>query len=78
MCKMTDWYGKDQKPIKDRVGVYNTKFSGHEGFSYWNGRRFGNQRHTAIEAARSYKINATRGAVQEKEWRGLAQNPHAK
>jgi hypothetical protein len=59
------------KPV--RVGVYRTTFGSETtrgwGFSRWDGKRWSNERPTALEAAEA----DTSGAIQKKRWIGLAE-----
>jgi hypothetical protein len=63
--KLTPWFSHDLKPV--RKGMYSTRFSGHVGFSYWNGRRWHNQ---GFNVQNAMRLDAA-GAIQRKEWRGL-------
>ena len=69
--KLTEWFPADVKPA--RVGVYKTKFTALEGYSYWNGCEWTNQ----VDAKTRVRTAWTEGACQEKHWRGLAKNPKA-
>lgn len=66
--KLTPWFTSDVTPA--RVGVYETKFTAWQGYSYWNGCVWSNQSST-----KRVCTSWTEGACQEKQWRGLAQDP---
>lgn len=77
-AKETPQYPPEIKPV--RVGVYRTEFfdrwleRGRGGFSWWDGARWGFQCSTPERASeRRYG----HGAVQEKRWCGLAEDPDA-
>lgn len=73
--KLTPWFVNGEKPV--RSGVYETKLLGasgkviEEGWSFWNGRRWSNQR---LNKESAYLADMT-GGCQEKLWRGLAEKP---
>lgn len=68
--KLTPWFPASVKPV--RAGVYWTRLLGdgsRGGYSFWNGRYWGNELDT-IENAKRYG-----GIGLSKEWRGLAERP---
>ena len=69
--KLTEWYPVDTKPVRE--GVYETHMSGRLGYSYWTGKQWSNQ---SVLAACAERHKAwTSGAIQKKNWRGLAEPP---
>lgn len=72
--KMTRWFEPHEKPV--RAGVYQTKrLPQHacwviEGFSHWNGKKFGMQ-HSKKELARDFPEYSE--AMQDKTWRGFTE-----
>lgn len=66
--KRTEWFPGTVVPT--RKGVYETQMPGKNGYSYWDGRQWGNQ-FNLVERANQLRH---RGA-QNKPWRGLAENP---
>lgn len=70
---LTPWFPGHIKPV--RPGVYQTRYRGStDGYSYWTGKRWSNQC-LDIEFCHSHGDDWTYGAVQRKEWRGLAEDP---
>lgn len=67
--KRTPWFPDMVKPV--RRGRYQTQCSIGIGFSYWNGERWSNQRHRLEDI----RTGHTKGAMQDKQWRGLAKKP---
>lgn len=70
--KKTRWFPAHIKPV--RPGVYETNlFSPNGGnYAYWDGKRW------AVAFAHVPLANSIRNycdAIQEKEWRGLAEKP---
>ena len=72
--KVTRWFHPPEKPV--RIGVYQTKrLPQHacwviEGFSHWNGKKFGMQ-HSKKELARDFPEYSE--AMQDKTWRGFTE-----
>ncbi|QMV32438.1 hypothetical protein 8G_00044 [Ralstonia phage Hyacinthe] len=64
----TPWFPHHTKPV--RPGVYRTRFDGVEGWSYFDGERWGWQV-WVYHKAKPAHISAY--SLQEKEWFGLAQ-----
>jgi hypothetical protein len=60
--KMTPWFPSRIKPV--HVGVYETDLDGYFGYSFWNGKRWGDTAHKPELA------NEWRG-MQQKKWRGF-------
>lgn len=76
MKKLTPWFLPTKKPV--RKGVYETKYHlyGREfqhGYSYWDGKNWANSS-SSIDSAYAIK-DWLEGAIQEKNWRGLAEQP---
>jgi hypothetical protein len=79
MRKLTPWFDVDTKPV--RIGAYQTKFPRFKnstddwikGYSYWNGKGWSNQWSRVVDVNAHKKW--TSGAIQEKMWRGLAEEP---
>lgn len=74
--KYSEWFGPKQKPGKNMVGVYQTKFTitnhTQKGYSWWNGARWGNQYGDIFSASESrHHIFVFVDAIQSKSWRGL-------
>ena len=74
--KLTSWFPANVKPV--HIGVYEIAYHLFEdewsnGFSYWNGKKWAN----SCCSIRSAYENRTwfEGAIQEKKWRGLAEQP---
>ena len=73
--KLTSWFHYRTKPI--RIGVYEVKYKIcreiQDGYAYWTGKKWTN----ACNSVQSAHHNKewTDGAIQEKSWRGLAENP---
>jgi hypothetical protein len=68
--KFTPWFPADVKPV--RIGVYETRFGDNpriSGFSEWAGE-WSNQ--TSVNGGDNFFSD---GAIQKKEWRGLAKAP---
>lgn len=66
----TQWFFVE-RPV--HVGIYETKVSTDISFSYWDGHRFGMESDSADDA----EINPCyESAWQQKQWRGLAENPN--
>ncbi len=74
----TDWYKKHQNPV--RVGCYRTRFTtirgGRdkiEGFSWWNGAYWSNQRNRPQELHHKRKPGSSPKDIgaQNKEWKGI-------
>lgn len=81
---LTPWFPIGTKPLPNRPGVYFTRYpmtdpffrafkSPPEGYTYWNGKKWGWMAPTVELALRA----DCRGVspAQNKEWRGLARNP---
>jgi hypothetical protein len=70
MTAVTQWFKPNQKPV--HVGAYRTKHPDiGAGYSWWNGKEFGPQFDTP---ARAYRFRGNvLFAIQEKQWRGLAE-----
>lgn len=69
---LTPWFPAEVKPV--HVGVYPVKFSlCGEGFSHWNGKKWGFAMNTPAQAKKSPGNRAY--AEQRKEWRGLRSKP---
>lgn len=68
--KLTPWFDPQVKP--KRKGVYQTNWFG-DGYSWFNGKEWANQRLTAYDAWEDRYW--TEDAVQDKAWRGLAEKP---
>ena len=70
--KLTPWFPLEVKPV--RRGVYETEFDTFRGFSRWTGKKWANQ----DPAAERARLLPASGAVQDKRWRGLAEDPNAR
>lgn len=67
MSALTPWFPANTKPV--RRGAYQTyRPRLGEGYSFWDGKKWGNQYSTADRA----KLFGYMTGIQEKEWRGLA------
>lgn len=74
MAKEIGWFKETQKPLRCRPGVYRTRFKGWcNGFSFFNGKKWGCQRSTPKHALVVWRAEGSLSAVQDKEWRGLAE-----
>lgn len=74
--KLTGWFSENTKPV--HIGVYKTRHHhfGNEwrdAYSYWNGKEWSNSQPTVNDA--HFVRTWTEGAIQEKKWRGLAEQP---
>lgn len=71
------WFKPEQKPV-NAPGVYRTraKFLG-AGFSYFDGKQWGNQRKRPDWALETWKAFGPSGE-QSKEWAGLAKPNNSK
>lgn len=71
--KLTKWFGPEVKPV--RFGAYETSFDGIYGFSWFDGKKWGNQSTTPYWALSFFRSDKHIGAEQDKTWRGLAEKP---
>ena len=73
--KLTTWFPYRVKPI--HVGVYEVKYlllgSIDYGYAYWTGKEWTNAWNSVQRAYRNRTWIS--GAIQEKSWRGLAEDP---
>lgn len=67
--KLTDWYTKDQKPV--RVGVYERDYGDYVSYCYWDGESFGPRTEEVIDAFWMYS-GSGRSPNQGFSWRGVA------
>jgi hypothetical protein len=63
--KMTRWFPVNIKPV--HVGVYETNLNGYMGYSFWNGKYWG-ETSSRRDMERHHKENP---GVQNKQWRGF-------
>jgi hypothetical protein len=63
--QMTDWFPEKVKPV--RAGVYETAYCGKT-YTYFDGKRWSWSQPTLSKAR---KDRDTRGAYQNKPWRGF-------
>lgn len=75
MSAVTQWFKASKKP--KRVGVYETRFCQSSGFSWWNGKKWSHQLGAKGQFQDVLFQRWHGAAVQEKEWRGLADQPEA-
>ena len=73
---LTKWFPTDVKPV--HIGVYEAIYHVFEdewstGYSFWNGKEWANSS-DSIKGAYSNR-KWIQGAIQEKKWRGLAEQP---
>ena len=78
MTTVTQWFDQSEKPA--RQGVYETRYSsgfGFEyGYSYWDSREgWTNQALRLSEFKEKWRYAYFGGAIQSKDWRGLAEKP---
>lgn len=69
--KLTPWFPADVTPVRE--GVYETTFRCWTGYSHWDGYGWSNQQET-----KNLDAEWRSGASQNKNWRGLAQDPKVK
>lgn len=73
MPELTPWFPADVKPI--RPGVYATQYvKDVDGFSYWDGEKWGYQAEDVYRAGSAGYRNFCRPL---RPWRGLAADPNA-
>lgn len=71
--EITAWFHCDIKPV--HIGVYQTDHDNGKqdpGYCLWDGTRWGCERTSVADALRNPYFS---GAVQAKDWRGLAEQP---
>lgn len=70
--KLTEWYSGDQKPMPDRIGVYERNYKYECGKKYyycwWDGKNFGFGR-PAVDECTSIPMNLS--FSQNIPWRGV-------
>lgn len=70
---LTDWYTGDQKPMSDRVGVYERDHFFHgTGYSFWDGKKFGMDSTFLSMAERTRELLGD-AKSQSLPWRGIAE-----
>ena len=69
--KLTPWYSGDQKPMPDRIGLYERDYEDDESsYCWWNGRNFGPAFSTVDECA-SIRMAFGPSLEQDLPWRGV-------
>jgi hypothetical protein len=68
--KLTPWYHGDQKPMPDRVGVYERKYSYPYPYYWWDGEKFGTS-YESIEKCATMKMRYGPAIWQDLPWRGV-------
>ena len=69
--KLTEWFPPTTKPTE--IKIYETKIPQIHGFSFWNGKEWLDTQF-CIEDCNKDNVKG----IQEKTWRGLAENPENK